>query len=63
MNIEVAKSIIKLYNGSINILEKDNSIEISICANMKNSPSYELKKLSRLNKESIYAEYSMINAL
>ncbi len=63
MNIEVAKSIMKLYDGDINILEKDNSIEVSICANIKNSPNYELKKLSKLNKESIYAEYSMINAL
>lgn len=63
MNLEVAKSIIKIYGGSINVLENTNSIEVEININIKEKIDYDEKKICILNKESIYAEYSMINAL
>ncbi|WP_270670789.1 hypothetical protein, partial [Paraclostridium bifermentans] len=63
MNVEVAKSIINIYGGTINIVENKNSIEIDINLDIKESLDYNEKKICTLNKESIYAEYSMINAL
>lgn len=63
MNVEVAKSIINIYGGAINIVENKNSIEIDINLDIKESLDYDEKKICTLNKESIYAEYSMINAL
>lgn len=63
MNLEVAKSIIKIYGGEINVLENESSIEIEIEINIKENIDYDKKKICTLNKESIYAEYSMIHAL
>ncbi|MEG2983440.1 MAG: HAMP domain-containing sensor histidine kinase [Peptostreptococcaceae bacterium] len=63
MNLEVAKSIMKIYGGNINIIEVHGDIEISISLNVENETNHSEKKVSIVNKESIYAEYSMINAL
>jgi signal transduction histidine kinase len=63
MNIEVAKSIIKIYGGKITIIEHENDIEIFINLNASNKVDYNNKKELILNKESIFTEYSMINAL
>lgn len=63
MNIDVAKSIIKVYGGDISIVEIDGSIEITVNLDIDKKIKYSEKKESILNKESIYAEYSMISAL
>ena len=63
MNIEVAKSIMKIYDGNIDIFEYEKDIEIDINLSSGNKINYENKKESILNKEAIYAEYSMMNAL
>ena len=63
MNLEVAKSIIKIYGGNIDIEENENSIDITVNFNIKEKLDYDDKKDCELNKESIYVEYSMINAL
>ena len=63
MNIEVAKSIMKIYDGCIDIFEYEKDIEIVINLRSGNKINYENKKESILNKEAIYAEYSMMNAL
>ncbi|SCI75005.1 Non-motile and phage-resistance protein [uncultured Clostridium sp.] len=63
MNIEVAKSIMKIYDGNIDIFEYEKDIEIAINLSSGNKINYENKKESNLNKEAIYAEYSMMNAL
>lgn len=63
MNIEVAKSIMKIYDGNIDIFEYEKDIEIAINLSSGNKINYENKKESILNKEAIYAEYSMMNAL
>lgn len=63
MNIEVAKSIIKLYNGSIDIVERNNDIQIEINIRVNSKVDYYNKKERILNSESIYAEYARINIL
>lgn len=63
MNIDVAKSIIKLYNGSIAISKKDEDINIEINIKSNSKVDYYNKKERVLNSESIYAEYARINVL
>ncbi|MGL5752919.1 MAG: histidine kinase dimerization/phospho-acceptor domain-containing protein, partial [Paraclostridium sp.] len=63
MNIEVAKSLIKLYNGKINILESENNVTIEINMKVNSKIDYYTKKNRMINSESIYAEYARINAL
>ena len=63
MNLEVASSIIKMYNGKIYIKENLNYLEIIIKMKLEENYNYEDKKESIINRESIYSQYSMINAL
>lgn len=63
MNIEVARSILKLYQGNLNIIENENDIKIEIDMSHNNKVDYYDKKQSKLNTETIFAEYSRINAL
>ncbi|MBP3930608.1 MAG: hypothetical protein J6D47_13705, partial [Peptostreptococcaceae bacterium] len=63
MNIEVARSILKLYKGNLNIIENENDIKIEIYMGYNDQVEYYDKKQRKLNSETIFAEYSRINAL